>query len=157
MANSESILARLIEHNVKFVVVGGFAAMTHGCTLLTIDIDVCCDMSAENLLALQKALSDIRPIHRMTPDRRPLNLTQENCRGLKNLYLDTDDGQIDCLGEIKGIGDYEAVKAMSEKIDLPFGSCSILSLDGIIKAKSAMDRPRDKETVLQLKVIKERQ
>jgi hypothetical protein len=35
MANFENLLARLIEHRVEFVLVGGFAATAYGSTLLT--------------------------------------------------------------------------------------------------------------------------
>ena len=156
MADLEGILERLIKSNVAFVIVGGYAAVAHGCTMITMDVDICCDMSADNLLKLQKALSILHPVHRLTPKRIPLNITREKCRGIKNIYLDTDCGQLDCLGEIKGIGDFKAVEAISEQIEWPSGRCLILSLDGLIKAKKAMDRPRDRETVIQLEALKEK-
>ena len=157
MADLEGILERLIKGNVAFVIVGGYAAVAHGCTLITMDVDICCEMAADNLLALQKTLSSLHPVHRLTPKRIPLNITREKCRGIKNLYLDTDCGQLDCLGKVKGVGDFKTVKAISEEIKLPSGRCLILSLDGLIKAKKAMDRPRDKETVIQLEALKEKE
>ena len=156
MPDLESILARLVRHDVRFVIVGGYAALAHGCTLVTMVVNICCEMSPANLMQLQRSIADIHPVHRMTPQRVPLDLSPETCRGLKNLYLDTDDGQLDCLGEIKGIGGFEKVVEASEEIDLPFGRCRILSLDAAIEAKKAMDRPRDREAVLQLEAIRER-
>ncbi|MGH7299842.1 MAG: hypothetical protein ACREKQ_06425 [Candidatus Rokuibacteriota bacterium] len=41
---------------MEFVLIGGFAAVAHGVTLLTQDIDICCRFAAENLLRLQAAL-----------------------------------------------------------------------------------------------------
>ncbi|MEI6149874.1 MAG: nucleotidyltransferase [bacterium] len=157
MDNLSSLLERLIRHKVEFVVVGGFAAVAHGSTLVTLDVDVCCDFTARNILKLQDAVRDLHPVHRMTPQRLPLSLTTRSCEGLKNLYLDTDAGQLDCLGAILGIGDFPEVKRRSVVIRLPFGRCRLLALDALIEAKKAMGRPRDKESVLQLRAIQERQ
>jgi len=153
MPDLEGLLTRLIEYDVDFVVVGGFAAVAHGGTMLTQDIDICCDFSAENILRLQQAVADLHPVHRMTPDRLPLTLTSENCRGLKNLYLDTDYGQLDCLSSVKGLGHFAEVKKGSIRVELNAGACRILAIDALIKAKEAMGRPRDAETVLELRAI----
>jgi hypothetical protein len=156
MANFENLLARLIEHRVEFVLVGGFAATAYGSTLLTQDVDVCLRFSPDNLMCLQEALADVHPVHRMTPQRLPLRLTPETCRDLKNLYLDTDLGQLDCLGTIQGVGDFEHVKERSIEVHLAVGVCRILSLEALIQSKEAMGRPRDRESVLQLKAIRAR-
>ena len=156
MAELESLLKRLIDHAVEFVIVGGYAAAAHGATLVTFDMDVCCRFSPDNLMRLQAALADLHPVHRMTPRRLPLSLTPANCVGLKNLYLATDWGQLDCLGAVAGIGGYEEALMGSEEIALQFGRCRILSLDALITAKRAMDRPRDREAVIQLEAIRER-
>lgn len=156
MADLNGLLERLIQHHVDFVIVGGYAAVTHGSTLVTMDVDICCDFSAENILKLQKAILELHPVHRMTPNRLPLALTARRCEGLKNLYLDTDEGQLDCLGAVLGIGDFAEVKRRSVELELPFGRCRILALDALIEAKKAMGRPRDKAAALQLLAIQER-
>lgn len=154
MPSFESLLERLIQHNVEFVVVGGFAAVAHGVSLLTQDIDICCRFTPENLLKLQDSLSDLHPVHRMTPKRLAVNLTATNCTGLKNLYLDTDYGQLDCLSEVLAIGDYDDVLQQSVAVRLPFGHVRILDLNALIKAKKAMNRPRDHEAAEQLEAIR---
>ncbi len=156
MQDSDLLLKRLIEHKVEFVIVGGFAAVAHGVTLVTQDMDVCCRFSGENLLRLQRALEGLNPVHRITPQRLPLALTLDNCGGLENLYVSTDIGVLDCLGSIAGIGGYEEVLAGSMEIELEVGKCRILTVDALIRAKKAMDRPRDAEAVLQLEAIRER-
>jgi len=138
------------------VVVGGFAAVAHGVTLLTQDIDVCCPVTADNLMRLQAALADLHPVHRMPPERPPLRLTPETATEFRNLYLETDWGQLDCLGEILGVGDYDRVLAQSIEIQLAGGPCRILSIDALIQAKQAMGRDKDRETIVQLRAIQER-
>ena len=153
-----NLIERLKKGGVKFVLVGGFAGVVHGCTYVTQDIDICCDFSAPNLLSLQKALKNLHPVHRMTPQRLKLKLTVESSTRLKNLYLDTDIGQIDCLASIQGLGDYEDVENLSEIRDLGGGlRIRVLTIDSLIKARKAMNRPRDREAVLQLEVIKKMQ
>jgi hypothetical protein len=116
----ESLLSRLIQGDVEFVVVGGFAAVAHGVSLPTQDIDVCCRFTPKNLLKLQQALADLHPVHRMVPSRPPFHLTPETCAGLRNLYLDTDWGQLDSLSGILGVGSYEEV-AVHTVIGVWFG------------------------------------
>ena len=157
MPDFESLLNRLIQSKVEFVIVGGFAAVAHGVSLPTQDIDVCCRFTPENLLRLQEALAGLHPVHRMVPSRPPLQLTMETCAGLRNLYLDTDWGQLDCLGDILGVGEYQDVAAHSVPVELPGGTCRILTIDALIWAKEAMGRQRDREAALQLRAIRERE
>ena len=154
MSDLEALLQRLIAGHVEFVIVGGYAAVAHGVTLVTRDVDICCRFTTANLLRLQKTLRDLHPVHRLTPKRLPLKLTATNCRELKNLYLQTDWGVVDCLGTVLGVGDYSAVRKQSIAVELPFGNCRVLGLEALINAKEAMGRPHDLESVVQLKAIK---
>jgi hypothetical protein len=156
MKKLTDILALLAQHEVDFVVVGGFAAVAHGSSLVTQDIDICCDFSPENLMRIQKALEGRHPVHRMTTKRLPLILTPGKCKGLKNLYLDTDAGQLDCLGSVEGIGAFDMVKARSIKIDMDGFECRLIGLDALIEAKKAMGRPRDLMAVQELEAIREK-
>lgn len=156
MPELESLLERLIRHDVEFVIVGGFAALAHGVSLMTEDIDICCPFAEENLRKLVQAVADLHPVHRMTPNRLPFQLTPDLIPTLKNLYLRTDLGVLACLSNVKGLGDYPAVKEVSIPLELPIGTCRLLSIDALIRAKEAMGGLRDKQTVLQLKAIQER-
>ena len=149
-----NLLERLVKNGVEFVIVGGFAGVVHGCTYVTQDIDICCDFSPANLLLLQKAISDLDPVHRMTPNRKKLKLSDKTCAQFKNLYLDTKNGQLDCLSFIDGLGDYSRAKQESELIEVEDMKIRVLSLDALIKSKRAMNRTRDKEAILQLESIK---
>lgn len=155
MGELETLVERLVRHEVDFSVVGGYAAMAHGCTLVTMDVDICCDFAFHNLSRLQEALAGLHPVHRMTTKRIPVELTQEFCRNIKNLYMATDLGVLGCLSEVAGVGEYSAVKKHSRRLRMPFGSCRVLNLEALIAAKKAMDRPRDREAALQLEAIKE--
>jgi predicted nucleotidyltransferase len=150
-----NLLNRLSDAGVEFVLVGGFAGVVHGCSLVTQDIDICCDFGPENLLRLQKAVGDLHPVHRMTPNRLELALTDETCQTYQNLHLDTDAGQLDCLSEIKGVGGYPAVRQASEAVNADGRDLHVLTLDALIAAKKAMNRPHDQEAVIQLEAVKQ--
>ena len=155
MQNLSELTRKLVEAKVEFVLIGGFAAVAHGATLVTRDVDICCRFSEENLSRIKEALNGLHPVHRSRPDL-PLELTREQCIRLKNLYLKTDLGVLDCLGEVLGIGDFDAVMRQSIEVELPFGHCRILDIDGLIRAKEAMNRDHDRITVRQLREIKKR-
>jgi len=150
------ITRRLAEYQVEFVIAGGLGTFMHGSSLMTRDVDVACRMEPDNLLRLFEALETLRPVHRMTPQRLPFTRGQAEQGGLKNLYLSTDWGQLDCLGEIKGIGGYTECFARSEALDLDGAEIRVLTLDALIEAKRAMGRPRDLHAVLELEAIRER-
>jgi hypothetical protein len=154
--NLSELTRRLVEAQVEFVLVGGFAAVAHGATLVTRDVDICCRFNEANLKRIQNALTELHPVHRSRPEL-PLILTPEQCKTLKNLYLKTDLGAVDCLGEVLGLGDFDAVLRQSVEVELPFGRCRILDIDALILAKEAMNRDHDRITVRQLREIKKRQ
>lgn len=152
--NFHSLLLRLNKENVKFVIIGGFAGIVHGCTFVTQDIDICCEFTTENLLSLQNALADIHPVHRMTPKRLKLELTTENCKDYKNLYLDTDLGQLDCIGFVQGVGDFKKVIQSSQTIEVENHKFNVLRIEALIETKKSINRPRDRETIIQLEAMK---
>jgi hypothetical protein len=153
MQNLSELTRRLISSHVAFVLVGGYAAVAHGVMLVTRDVDVCCRFSEENLMRIQKAFADLHPVHRSRPDLA-LELTSEQCASLKNLYLKTDLGVVDCLGEVLGVGNFEEVFKHSVEVELPYGKCRILDIEALIRAKEAMNRAHDRITVKYLNEIK---
>jgi hypothetical protein len=152
MQNLSELTRRLIASQVEFVLIGGFAAVAHGVTLVTRDVDICCRFSKANLMRIQKAFADLHPVHRSRPDL-PLELTPDQCTSLKNLYLKTDLGVVDCLSEVLGVGNFEEVLKNSVEVELPYGKCRILDIEALIRAKEAMNRDRDRITVKHLKEI----
>jgi hypothetical protein len=152
MQKLHELLARLVEGQVEFVLVGGLAAYAHGSSLITRDLDVCMPMTVENLMRLQAALAGLHPVHKMRPDI-PLELTPEKCTGWNNIYLKTDLGEVDCLGNVLAVGDYPEVARESTTIDLPKGPVRIIEIQALIRAKEAMARPRDLEAVRHLRAV----
>jgi hypothetical protein len=156
MEQLSQILERLNREQVEYVLVGGLAAVVHGVSLVTRDVDVCIPFTEQNLVRVEKALAGLNPVHRQTPQHLPFSVAEDFPRGLKNMYLRTDLGVLDCLGEIKGIGSYEEVRRRSVIADLPIGPCRILNLAALIESKQALDRTQDKLALIHLREIQKR-
>lgn len=155
MTHLEQLIQRLVGGKVEFVLVGGYAAMLYGVSLLTRDVDVCSPFTFENLEKIHAALAGLNPYHRETPQQIPFVMPGDFKRKLRNLYLATDNGPIDFLGEVLGVGDYEKVFASSVITTTPSGSFRILNIDTLILAKDSVGRDRDKAAALQLRSIRE--
>jgi hypothetical protein len=64
VSDINNLLQRLCDAEIDFVVVGGFAAMLHGSSLLTRDLDVCAVLTRANVAKLREILRDLHPAHR---------------------------------------------------------------------------------------------
>jgi hypothetical protein len=151
------ILRKLHDAKVEFSLIGGYAARQYGVSYLTEDVDVCARFTFENLKRIESAVHGLHARHRLAANKLPLELTEELCSRLKNIYLDTDIGILDCLSEVLGVGDFDDVMRQSEITQFPFGQCYILKIDALIRAKEAVARTHDLLTAKQLRAIQEHQ
>ncbi len=156
MASILDFLRILSANEVEYVVVGGVAGVLHGSQIVTEDVDICAPLSLLNLERILAALRGFNPRFRMSPDNRPLPDRASALAGFKNLYLVTDLGQIDILSTIDGVGEYAEVARHTICVDLGGFMCRVLDLDTLIQAKSAVNSPKDRQAVLELKAIRER-
>jgi hypothetical protein len=154
--NDQALLTRLRDNRVDFVVIGGVCGIYHGVPIATFDLDVACQFDEFTLTMIEKSVRDLHPFHRLTPNRIPFELTPALISGLKNVYLQTDLGKVDCLGEVSGVGNYEQVLKRSILARLSFGEFRFLDLDALIDAKTAVGRDRDLRALAHLRAIKER-
>jgi hypothetical protein len=153
----DRLLECLLEGGVEFVIIGGVASVLHGSTLVTRDLDVCIPLGSASLLRIQEALRELNPRVRAGSGWLPLNLDESKAASLKNIYITTDAGRLDCLGFVEGVGDYDSTRRESIEIDLGDYSCRVLNLDALIRSKEALGRPHDVQALVQLKALRERQ
>jgi hypothetical protein len=154
--NDQALLVRLKGSGLEFVVVGGVSVVYHGAPVATFDLDICCPFGEENMRRIESAVGDLNPVHRMTPNKLPLEVTRSSFGTLKNLYLQTDLGKLDCLGEIAGVGDFAAVLKQSVVGSFSYGEYRILNIDALIASKLAAGREKDLEAIRLLRAIKEK-
>ncbi len=154
MLNLEKILKILTKNNVEFVIVGGFASIIHGASYVTKDFDICVSFSKDNAAKILSAINPYRPRDRIHPNKPQLDETPDSLMKYKDLYLSTDLGEIDMLGEILGLGKFEDLLDHTIEVELYGEKCKVLDIDALIVAKKALGRPKDIQVLLQLEAIK---
>lgn len=154
MQNLQKLLQFLVQSPLDFVIIGGFAAVLHGCNQSTRDIDVCFALSPEQIQLLRQILTPLHPRHRMTHEKLSFLTHPADLTGIKNLYLETDLGILDIVSQVEAVGDFYNVLKNSTEIELYGGKCHLISIDDLIKSKTALGRHRDLVVVEELKLIK---
>jgi len=149
------LLKTLLDNEVEFILIGGFASIIHGSNHVTQDLDICAVISNDQIEKIRKALKELNPIHRMNLkanvsfNDRPL--PDEN---VQNIYLQTEAGVLDILSSVIGVGDFNELKKNAIKVPLFGKECLVISLEDLIKCKQSMTRPKDRIVLDELNEIK---
>lgn len=154
MQSLHRLLERFADANLDYVVVGGYAGVLHGSSLVTNDLDICAVLSPENVEKLRSILADLHPVHRITHQK--LSFLDHPTPGtpVSNLYLETDSGIVDVLSSILGVGDYARLRQSAIEVLLFGRRVPVISLDDLIAAKEAVGREKDLLAVKELRAIK---
>ena len=155
MIELEPALKSLTEHEVEFIVVGGVAITAHGSAYITQDLDFCFNRSTHNLERIVAALRPFNPQLRDFPSELPFIWGVSTLQNGTNFTLITDIGDIDLLGEVKGVGTYSDLLPNSVEIQIWGSTIRIISLDELIIAKQAAGRPKDLLVLPELEALRE--
>lgn len=141
-----NIYRSLNRHKVRYVLIGGMAAILYGSPRITKDTDILIEATIENC---QKLLTALKAV-----DFGTANLTTAK-KILKNeANIFKDYVRLDVLTKIKGIGFEEVWKGKVVKrikgVRIP-----IISIPDLILSKKAVGRDIDLEDVRILKKIKQ--
>jgi hypothetical protein len=139
----------LNDHDVDYVVIGGWATLQHGATRLTQDIDICPDLAPENLERLGQALTALHAeLHIADGQTVPVPLIDS--RLLAQMQIgnwSTDAGRVDVLHEIPtrdGSGaDYGRLRTAGTTITDSGRTFTVAGLADIAASKRAVGRPKD--------------
>lgn len=156
MASTLELLRRLSTEKVDYVLVGGMAAIAHGAATVTEDADVCIRFDLPTLEGVFRAVKGLNPRQRMHPARPPLGDSPSSFVGNRNLYLVTDEGVLDLLGEVAAVGSFDDVHASAIELDLGGFTCRVLGLQALIDCKKALGRPKDAQVARELEFVKQR-
>lgn len=155
MVEFEPAIKALTAKEVDFVIIGGVAISVHSSGYITRDLDFCYRRTTENLKRISAAFAPFSPRLRGFPENLPFVWDERTLQGGTNFTLITTIGDIDMLGEVAGIGDYEEVKRESIPARLYDCDVRILTLDGLISAKRAAGRVKDLLVLPELEALKE--
>ena len=142
----EEILRRLVDAQVRFVLIGGLAAQVHGSTSITRDLDICFARDRDNLERLAAVLVDLTAIRRGLPADAPRlpPLDAGTLRASSLFTLTTRFGDFDLLAAPDPDFDFERLDRDAEQAEILGVPVRFASLDDLIVMKRAAGRPKDR-------------
>jgi len=153
---TSDLMLRLLREQVDFVVIGGVAAVLHGAAYVTRDLDIAAPINMENVSRLWRAIGDLHPRWAIVPKHPLVAEPIETLATFKNLYLLTDLGRLDVLGEIPPIDSYETLRASAVRMAVGSSQVSVISIDHLLRIKESLPRPQDRLVAEQLRAIRQR-
>ena len=156
------MLAALHDAEVRFVLIGGMAAVLHGDVGVTVDIDIAPAYDPGNLERLAAALRSLDA--RIRTDAAPEGLAFDCSAGfLRNagpdalLSLTTRAGALDVAFTPAGTNGYHDLKRGAVAMEPAEGfSILVASLADVIRSKSAADREKDQQALPRLQRLLQR-
>ena len=136
-------LRALREGGVKFVIVGGLAAVLNGAPVNTLDLDIVPARDEANVARLLRVLDALDAIYRMQPDRRlKPDASHLSSPGHHNLI--TNCGPLDVLGTIGGGLGYEDLLPHTVEMETGGGvRVRVLNLATIVALKEELAGEKD--------------
>ena len=155
MKNVEKQIRLIGEFQIECVLIGGVAATVHGSSIPTQDLDVCYSRERPSLTRIVAALRSVNATLRGAPKDLPFILDEETLRHGLNFTFDTDAGNLDLLGEVRGVGMYSDCLENADEAELFGYRLPVLSLDKLMASKQAAGRAKDLMALVELEAIKE--
>jgi hypothetical protein len=142
----ERMLRVLGAHGVRFVLIGGFAAVIHGSPYVTTDIDVVPKGGGENLERLSDALKAMhaRVWTASEPGGVPFDHGAAALGEVLVWNLVTDFGRLDVTFEPAGTSGYDDLASGAIDLEILGAHVEVASLADIVRSKEAADRDRDR-------------
>lgn len=145
LANFARLLEVLHAADVELIVIGGMAMISHGSARFTWALDILYRRTSENHARIVSALKPLRPRlrGRDLPDDLPFLFDEQTLKAGLNFTFKTEEGPIDILGEVSGVGRYEDALPTAVEYELYGRPTKVLSLELLLEAKKAAARKKD--------------
>lgn len=136
-------ILRVLEcHRVRYVVIGGLAAVIHGSPLPTYDIDITPERSKTNIHALLAALAELDAL--ALPAGDDDGDSAELLRAGEDLSFFTPSGYLDVIFVPSGARSYRDLASRSERLEIAQGvEPHVADLRDVIHSKQILGRTRD--------------
>lgn len=155
----QEIFAALERHGVRFVVIGGVAAILHGASHVTTDVDIVPEEGRDNLARLSAALKELNARIRVVgePEGIPFDHSAESLARVRIWNLVTDRGNLDLTFVPSGTRGYDDLVRDVEPMTVRGVEVPVASLADVIRSKEAAGRERDRLALPTLRRLLERQ
>ena len=140
----DEVDAGLVEAGVKFILVGGLAAVVQGAPVTTMDVDIIHERSPENITRLLAFLNSVGAFHRR-PDNKVIEPKEHDISGVGHALFATRLGPLDVLAVIEGGKAYEDLLEHTVEIAFRGHTIRVLDLRTLVELKRISMDPRDKQ------------
>lgn len=134
---------RLLDHEVRLIVMGSCAALAHGLDRNPSDFDLVYDRAPDNVPRLVAALADLEPYPRGAEPGLDVPWDPETIIEGYSFIMTTTLGDLDLFAEISGIGLYDDVLPDSVERELWGRTCRCLSPRQLIHNLICSGRDKD--------------
>lgn len=148
-------LRTLLEHGVRFVLIGGYAAAIRGSPMMTGDVDICHARDDANLDRLAAALEELDAGLRGAPPDVPFRLDVRTLKAGDHFTFATRAGPLDCLGTPAGTDGFPDLDRQATDEDLDGITVRVASLDDLIRMKRAAGRAQDRIAIEWLSALRD--
>jgi len=136
----------LNDHEVDYVLIGGWAVISHGRVRLTNDVDFVVARDERNLGGLERALAELHAeLWGVDAHLLGINLTAEQLGAAGNLTLTTDAGGVDVFNEVPGGVPYADLRRRSIEGRVRGVPVRVAGREDMIRMKRAAGREIDLE------------
>jgi hypothetical protein len=158
----ERMLSALADREVRFILIGGMAAVLHGDVGVTVDIDVVPERSEENLERLAEALRGLGA--RIRTEGEPEGLLFDcSAEFFRNLPPDsivnmtTEAGDLDVTFRPSGTSGFSDLRRDAVEIEAADRLYILVaSLEDVIRSKEAASREKDRVALPRLRRLLDR-
>ena len=142
--NLSGILEGLVTADIKFILVGGLAAVVQGAPVTTMDVDIVYERSPENIARLFAFLKSIKAIYRR-PDDLVIQPKKDDFIEMVHALFTTRLGPLDVLAVIEKGQTYEDLFYHTVEIEFRGRKLRVLDLRTLIALKKGTKDPKDKQ------------
>jgi predicted nucleotidyltransferase len=147
------LLARLIEADVRFVLVGGLAVNAWGYLRATRDVDFVPDPNPENLARLNSLLKELDGKVDVGGKLLAGGAISTFLRTGDRTLVATELGQVDVLQGLPQVPPFAVLEEQAKDVDLDGLVVRVCSLEHLIEMKRSSERARDHEDLAALEAL----
>jgi hypothetical protein len=144
----QNFLLLLLEHDVEFILIAGYAVIYHGYERTTADMDLWLKPSNENRNKFIEALKQHGVNQHLLKTIRKMDFTEPQV-----LYIGEKPNKIDFLTKLQSL-DFEDVSSRKKYVSLGNSKVPVIHFNDLVVSKMLADRPQDKADIDMLQKIR---
>lgn len=150
-----ALLERMVEADIRFVLVGGLAVGAWGYVRGTKDVDVVPDPAEENLARLAELLRELDGKVEVEDRLLSADAISTFLRTGDRTLVATELGPVDVLQGLPQVPSFAVLDAQATDVDIGGLRVRVCSLEHLLEMKRTSERPRDRDDLESLEAAQQ--